>query len=312
MKTARWLILGTVALVLVAIVLGMTGPLRSIGSARVWAQAGGSASSSAGAKLPDPIAPDPLGARPIPAVDTVFTENMTWMEVRDALAQGKTTVLVPTGGVEQSGPYLVTGKHNVVLRGTMEALARKLGSALVAPVVGFVPQGDISPPTEHMKYPGTVSLTEETYERLLEEICACWRTHGFLHVILLGDSGGNQAGMRAVADRLSRRWPGDKTRVHYIPEYYNYPAVARWLAQRGVRQVPEGLHDDFAITAQMMAVDPESVRMRERQANGTFHINGIDLSPPERTIEWGRRVIKFRAEVAAAAIRRAIASESGR
>jgi len=295
MKIAIWLTLGIASTAVAATVLGQAGTLST---------------GSSAAKLPDPAAPDPSGPRPIPALDTVFTENMTWMEVRDALAQGKNTVIVPTGGVEQSGPYLVTGKHDVILRGTMEATARKLGSALVAPIVPFVPQGDINPPTLHMKYPGTISLTEETYERLLEEICACFRMHGFAHVILLGDSGGNQAGMQAVAERLSQRWPHDKTRIHYIRDYYNYGKVAAWLAEHGVQQVPEGLHDDFAITAQMIAVDPESVRMRERRANGTFHINGIDLAPPERTIEWGRRIIAFRAEVAATAIRRAIAGES--
>jgi creatinine amidohydrolase len=299
MKIALWLTLGIASTAVAATVLGQAGALSK-----------GSSAALPDPAAPDPAAPDPSGPRPIPALDTVFTENMTWMEVRDALAQGKNTVIVPTGGVEQSGPYLVTGKHDVILRGTMEATARKLGSALVAPTIPFVPQGDINPPTVHMKYPGTISLTEETYERLLEEICACFRTHGFAHVILLGDSGGNQAGMRAVAERLSQRWPHDKTRVHYIRDYYNYGKVAAWLAERGVQQVPEGLHDDFAITAQMMAVDPESVRMRERRTNGTFHINGIDLAPPERTIEWGRRIMAFRAEVAATAIRRAIAGES--
>jgi uncharacterized protein YbjT (DUF2867 family) len=88
---------------------------------------------SAFAATPDPVSPDPETPRPIEAVDTVFIEDMTWMEVRDALRDGKDTVIVATGGVEQNGPYLVTGKHNVVLRGTTEAIARKLGNALVAP-----------------------------------------------------------------------------------------------------------------------------------------------------------------------------------
>src|SRR4029450_5691131 len=131
------------------------------------------------------------------ALDSVFLEELTWMEVRDALQAGKTTVLVPTGGVEQNGPYLATGKQNYALRATTEAIARKLGNALVAPVVPFVPEGDIDPPTTPMKYPGTTSPTEDTYERLLTEICACFRTHGFENIVLIGDSGGNQQGMKA-------------------------------------------------------------------------------------------------------------------
>src|SRR5437588_5397314 len=111
---------------------------------------------------------------------------MTWMEVRDAMQAGKTTIIIPTGGVEQNGPYLATGKHNYILRATGEAIARKLGNALVAPVVAFVPEGDIEPASSHMKYPGTISLTEDTYERLLGEIYACFRTHGFEQIVLIG------------------------------------------------------------------------------------------------------------------------------
>src|SRR5262249_39783469 len=118
------------------------------------------------AAQPTATSPDPNTRRPIEALDSVFVEELTWMEVRDALKAGKTTVIVPTGGVEQNGPYLATGKHNYILRGTAEAIARKLGDALVAPVVAFVPEGDIDPPTGHMKYPGTISLTEDTYQRL--------------------------------------------------------------------------------------------------------------------------------------------------
>src|SRR5262245_66180082 len=91
---------------------------------------------------PTATSPDPKTPRPIEAVDTVFVEDMTWMEVRDALKAGKTTIIVPTGGIEQNGPYLVTGKHNVVLRATTDAIARKLGNALVGPIVAFVPEGD--------------------------------------------------------------------------------------------------------------------------------------------------------------------------
>src|SRR5262249_17289857 len=262
---------------------------------------------------PHPLNPDPNGPRPI-AADTncVWVEEMTWMEVRDALKAGKRTVIVPTGGVEQNGPYLATGKHNVVLRATAEAIARKLGNALVAPIVPFVPEGDIDPPTEHMKYPGTISLTEDTYERLLTEICACFRTHGFAHVILIGDSGGNQTGRKAVAEAPDAKWKGGKTRVHFIREYYNYPAVTKWLEQQGIKQVSEGIHDDFAITALMMTVDPTTVRMQQRLKAGKFRINGVELAPAEKTIAWGKKIADFRAEATVRAIRKAIEAEGGK
>jgi creatinine amidohydrolase/Fe(II)-dependent formamide hydrolase-like protein len=264
------------------------------------------------AAAPSAMSPDPNMARPIEALDTVFIEEMTWMEVRDAMRAGKTTVIVPTGGVEQNGPYLATGKHDYVLRATTEAIARKLGNALVAPIVPFVPEGDIDPPTLHMKYPGTISLTEDTYERLLTDICASFRTHGFAHLILIGDSGGNQTGMKAVADALDAKWKDGKTRVHFIREYYNYPAVTKWLEEQGIKQASEGIHDDFAITAIMMTVDPTTVRMKQRLAAGKFRINGVELAPAEKTIEWGKKIVNFRAEATVKAIRAAIAAEGGK
>jgi creatinine amidohydrolase/Fe(II)-dependent formamide hydrolase-like protein len=130
-------------------------------------------------QLPDPVKPDPDSPRPIAAVDSVFIEDLTWMEVRDAMRAGKTTAIVATGGVEQNGPFLVAGKHNVILRATTEAIARKLGNALVAPIVPFVPEGDIDPPSSHMLYPSTISVTEETFDRLLTDICGSLKSHGF-------------------------------------------------------------------------------------------------------------------------------------
>ncbi|MFM9961923.1 MAG: creatininase family protein [Planctomycetaceae bacterium] len=188
-----------------------------------------------------PVNPDPKGTRPIEALETVFVEDMTWMEVRDAMQAGKDTVLVATGGIEQNGPYLAANKHQVVLRGTTDAIARKLGNTLVAPLIGFVPEGDIDPPTSHMKYPSTVSLTEDTYRRLLVDVCSCYRTHGFKHVVLIGDSGGNQEGLKAVAAELNAKWQDGKTKFSFIPEYYNYGNLKVWLEERGIKQTDEGL-----------------------------------------------------------------------
>lgn len=257
--------------------------------------------------LPLDAADPPLDApRPIDALDTVFIEEMTWMEVRDAIASGKTTAIIATGGVEQNGPYLATGKHNYILRATTQAIARRLGNALVAPIVPFVPEGQIDPPTEHMRYPGTISVSEATFEALLTDICASLRTHGFKNLVLLGDSGGNQPGMKRVAEELSGRWSNGGPRVHYIAEYYDYDEVGEWLEKEGVHQTPEGLHDDFAITALLMAVDPGLVRMKERAAAGKFSINGVELAPAPKTIEWGKRILDYRANATVRAIERAI------
>jgi creatinine amidohydrolase/Fe(II)-dependent formamide hydrolase-like protein len=227
------------------------------------------------------------------------------MEVRDALAAGKKTIIVPTGGVEQNGPYLATGKHNYILRATTQAIAGKLGDALIAPIIPFVPEGNIDPPTGHMKFPGTISLTEDTYRRLLIDICASFRTHGFEHIVLIGDSDGNQPGLAAVAEKLNKSWAGGKTRVYYIAAYYDTKEPDNWLKNQGIAEKDEGLHDSFAVTAVMMTVDPTTVRMKQRIAANKFRINGVELAPAEKTIALGRMLVDLRAEVAVKAIRAA-------
>lgn len=250
--------------------------------------------------------PDANTPRPIDAPDTVFIEEMTWMEVRDALKSGKTTVIVSTGGMEQNGPYLATGKHNYIMQAMTEAIARKLGNALVAPIIKLVPEGNHEPPSGHMRYPGTFSLREETFKNVLVDVCTSLKVHGFENIIMIGDSSLNQKGMKEVADALNAKWTVGKTRAHFIPEFYDYPGLAKWLEEQGIKQVSEGIHDDYGISSIMMTVDPRTVRMEQRQAKGLFHINGVDMNPPEKTIEMGKKAVEWRANITVKAIRKAI------
>ena len=250
--------------------------------------------------------PDMNTPRPIEALDSVFIEELTWMEVRDAMKAGKTTALIATGGIEQNGPYLATGKHNYVLRATTDAIARKLGNALVAPIVPFVPEGNIETPSGHMRYPGTISVSHETYKALLVDIASSLRAHGFEHILLIGDSGGNQVGMKQVAEELTAKWTTGKTKIHFIAEYYDYAALNAWLETQGIHQESEGLHDDFGISSIMMTVDPTTVRMKQRIAAGKFSINGVNMAPAENTISMGKRAVEFRAETTVKVIRKAI------
>jgi len=239
-------------------------------------------------------------------MDSVWIEELTWMEVRDALREGKTTALIVTGGVEQNGPYLATGKHSIILEATAEAIARKLGNVLVAPIVSFVPEGGLDPPSGHMLYPGTISVRPETFRALLTDIALSLKAHGFADIVLMGDSGGNQEGMGAVAQALSAEWEGSNTRIHFIPEYYDNPRWKSWLEDQGVMEVDEGLHDDVRHSAIMMLVDPKSVRAEERRAAGLFQINGVALDPIEKTLALARALVDYQAEVTVEAVRSAI------
>jgi len=237
-----------------------------------------------------------VSERPIAAANTIWIEEMTWMEVRDALADGKTTALITTGGIEQNGPYLATGKHNYVLQGACEGVARALGNALCAPIIKLVPEGRIDEPSGHMRYPGTISLRQETFESVLDDVASSLRAHGFTDIVFFGDSGGNQSGMEAVADRLNERWTD--ARAHFIPEFYRYAEVREYMNSELEITQPsnDGYHDDFPITAMMTVIDPSAVRYEERVAADLDHINGVSLTPLEQTVETGRQLLAFRVQ----------------
>lgn len=247
---------------------------------------------------------------PIAARHSFWIDELTWMEVRDRISEGYTTAIIPTGGIEQNGPYLTTGKHNVIMEGACPAIAEKLGNALCAPVVPFVPEGSIDPPSGAMRYPGSISLRQETYQAMLDDIASSLEAHGFTDVVLIGDSGGNMSGMQAVAETLNQRWAATTSRAHFVPEYYTpgWEDTETYTAEvLGVEETSrDGYHDDIWVTALMMITDPTTVRWDERVAAGLASINGVSIVPLQKTIELGLRMQDFRAELTVRAIRESI------
>src|SRR6187402_2574730 len=230
--------------------------------------------------------------RPIELHDSVWIEDLTMLEVRDLIKAGKTTALVLTGGIEENGPYLTTGKHNNVLKATGESIARSLGNALVAPIVTLEPGNPMRPNLS----PGTVVLSQATFQAVLTDMSNSLRSQGFTDIILLGDSGGNAKGMQAAATALNGEWKGSGY-VHYIPEYYNYADVEKFEEDvLGIHEKLEGYHDDYYITAIISTVSTDAIRMKERQKAGKFVINGVPLDPIAKTIENGKKMVAFRTE----------------
>jgi creatinine amidohydrolase len=247
---------------------------------------------------------------PIPAPNTVWIEEMTWMDVRDALKAGKTTAIIATGGIEPNGPWLVTGKHNYVNQSNCDAIARKLGNALCAPLVKFTPEGGIDPQTSHMRSPGTISMREGTYRALLTDIVHSLKMHGFKQIFLIGDSGGNQAGQRFVADSLNAAW-GGSVLVAHIQDYYTYNVVGNYMEEKGLikETCSEGLHDDPIITLNMFNTDPKSVKYDERVKAKKAMINGVDLSDRKKTAALAKQVVDFRVQYTIDAMNKAIANK---
>jgi len=204
--------------------------------------------------------------------DTVFLEELTWTELRDLVSSGKTTIIVPIGGTEQNGPHMALGKHNRRVKVLSEKIARVLGNTLVAPVIAYVPEGGINPPTEHMRFPGTITVPEEAFERILESTARSFKHAGFRDIVFLGDHGGYQRAEQAVAARLDREWSATAVRAHAIEEYYRASEAEfpQLLKSKGYREDEVGTHAGLADTSLMLAVDPTMVRTnRLRQGDGT-------------------------------------------
>lgn len=264
----------------------------------------------------DRLQPD--APRPISMGDSLWAEELTFMEVRDKIRAGTTTIIIGTGGVEQNGPYVAGGKHNYVLQTVLPYIARTIGNALIAPIVKFVPEGSIEPPDGHMRYAGTIGLEDATFEALLTDICRSYKAHGFTDIVLVGDSGGNQAGMERVANALNRRWAAERARVHYLREYY---AEDQWsyafLRSQGITQIDRnppasqapdrasdwrnGIHDDIYYEAQIAVQDPRLIRTSERMQAGLFTLHGVDLAPVDKLVDLGRKLAEYRAQITARA-----------
>lgn len=234
-------------------------------------------------------------------------EEMSSAELRDRIAAGATTILVPIGGTEQNGPHMVLGKHNVRVRALARQIAQRLGNTVIAPVIAYVPEGSIRPPVAHMRFTGTISIPEATFESLLEATARSFKQHGFRHVVFLGDHGGYQKNEEKVAARLNREWAADPAcRVHALAEYYRVTQTAYVadLKSRGFSDAEIGTHAGLADTALAMAVDKSLVRA-DMLASGvkSGEREGVHGDPRRATAELGQLGVQRIVESSVAAIR---------
>jgi creatinine amidohydrolase/Fe(II)-dependent formamide hydrolase-like protein len=240
------------------------------------------------------------------ATRSPYLEELTWTDVRDALASGTTTIILPVGGTEQSGPHLALGKHNARVKVLAGRIATILGDTLVAPVVAYVPEGNISPPTGHMRFPGTISVPVAAFEAVLEGAAESLKQAGFTHIVLIGDHGGYQTQLKKVADRLNHLWAMSRTRAHFIAAYYDaaQTAYVRALRAKGLSDAEIGTHAGAADTSLELAVDPAMVR-RDGLAAAHGGNVGVSGDPRRASAELGRLGVDLIVDETVAAIRKA-------
>ena len=260
--------------------------------------------------------PAQYAARPVPgmaAEPLVEFEMMTWPEVKAALAAGKTTALIYTGGTEQRGPQNVNGGHTLMGKATVKAIALKLGNAIAMPVLPYTPNNASA------TLPGTIGLTPEILGMVLERIAEQSIATGFRNVVLMGDHGGGQPNTYAdVAKKLNEKYAPQGVHVFYCDEVYTKQQndFDKWLGDNGY---PVSSHAGIPDTSEMLYLsdgtwvrtelvkdalgDPVLPRGTPRDPNAPRVNNGISGDARRSTKELGKQVFDQKVDYAVRQIR---------
>lgn len=240
-------------------------------------------------------------SRPLtaPLPNTLYMPEMTWIEVRSALDRGYTTVIVPTGGIEQNGPHMILGKHDYIVRYTAERIATQLGRALVAPVVSFVPEGDYEPPTGNMRFPGTIGVPDAAFAQVLEGIARSLKAAGFKTICFISDHGQSQKPQAQVADRLNHEWAALGVTVIGVGDYYADDPQTQFLLGQGETPATIGRHAGISDTSELLAVHPEGVDLtRLAKLPFTLSNTGADGDALKASAERGKALLEIKIQAA--------------
>ena len=254
--------------------------------------------------------------------ERVEIEMMTYPEIYSAIHnQGKTTVLIYNGGTEQRGPHAVLGGHTFMARGIAPLIARKLGNALVAPVLPFSvnPAGGVDP-----KMPGSVALAPELFQKVNEAVVDSMVKNGFKNIVLLGDHGGGQDELNKLAETLDAKYRSQGVHVYFCGDVYEKSRreFAEWLTSK---HLPLSNHGGISDTSTMLYLQPATeqwVRSIYKTTTGDPVLppgqrpdpklprvnNGVTGDPRPSTPEIGKLVVEMKVDNAVAQIRKLIAA----
>lgn len=250
-------------------------------------------------------APAPLRAQAPPLTGPpLFLEDLTWTEVRDRQQAGARSIIVGTAGQEQKGPHMVDAEHKYALTYTLPRIAQRLGNALVAPIITYVPEGSWDPPRGHMTKPGSITLPEDRFIELLLHTGRSLKAGGFTEIIYIGDSGGNQSGMQKAAEQLNSEWQGTGARALFIGDYYTKTGddQRKWLQSKGYTAADIGSHAGMLDTSELLYINPKLVRPDRFAPNGGSRDSGVSGDPTKASAEIGKELLRMKIDNALAQI----------
>lgn len=236
----------------------------------------------------------------------MFIEDLTTSELKDAIASGYTTVLVFSGSVEASGPHLALGKHNFRARNYAERVARDLGHTLVAPIIPVAPTSE-----QLMRFPGTINVRPEVFAEVNADVARSLAAAGFRSIVLMGDHGGDQDPLKALAPKLDQELSAKGTRVFFSGDGYARSTTEIEAYAKAHGMIGAG-HGGLWDTAELWAVNPAAVRP-DRLALGdtagtVMSPAGVSGDPRPATAELGRVFGDIRVKNAVAQIRALLAA----
>ena len=188
---------------------------------------------------------------------TVLMEEMTWREIEQALHDGKDTAILVAASTEQHGPHLPTATDTIIGYALAEAVAVKMGNALVAPVV----RPALS--RHHMDFPGTITLRMNTFVKVLEEYCFSIQKQGFKNIILFVSHGGNADALKAFVPSIAKKLSRDIQLLYVYSLEKNIQSLQEFLSKKGITPPKAGVHSGFSETAVMLFLRPDLVDMEK-------------------------------------------------
>jgi creatinine amidohydrolase len=251
---------------------------------------------------------------------TVRIEELTWPEIRDAIGDGVTSIVVPVGSTEQHGPHLPLGTDSYHTMAMLGRVAERL-PALLAPLL---PVGRAD---HHMAFPGTISIRQGTLAAVVRDYCSCFAVHGFKNVLIYSGHGGNAQPLAAIVSNVQRDFADLRIIGCTNWSIYDDTLFGR-AAEFGIDRITAGGHSGELETSMILALYPQLVRMDKAEAgylgepdavraklfrDGIESVtsNGILGDPRPANAERGRHYIDAMVDQLTAFFRKALAERVG-